>query len=368
MFSLEDLGWGPFFREQTAQLNTEDPSTTAIVALGTGFYPMRVAEEQRSVYVLWGEAGAFDATLPGRWLHEAEGRDQLPAVGDWVLARPLPGEDRAVIEQLLGRRTALSRKAAGVRTNEQIIAANVDLIFVVASLNRELNLRRIERYLAVAWETGATPVLVLNKADLAEDGDALLREVHDVAPGVEAIETSAVTGEGIEALNIALKYGQTAVFIGSSGVGKSSLVNRLLGNEAQAVSHIRSDDKGRHTTTSRQMLVAPGGAVIIDTPGIRELQLWDAGEGLGQAFSEVETLAAGCAFRDCTHTSEPGCAIMGALRAGELDRRRLESYRKLEREQQFIESKKDDRLRSEQKKKWKQIHVDNRRRMKMRGR
>jgi ribosome biogenesis GTPase len=365
LYSLEDLGWSPFFQEQTLQLNT-DPSAAA-AALRTGS-PMRVAEEQRGAYVLWGESGAFAATLPGRWLHEAEGRGQMPAVGDWVLARPLPGEDRAVIEHLLARRSALSRKAAGERTDEQIIAANVDLIFVVASLNRELNLRRIERYLAVAWETGATPVLVLNKADLAEDRQALIRDIHAIAPGVDTCETSAVTGEGIDALNVALKYGQTAVFVGSSGVGKSSLVNRLLGNQAQAVSHIRADDKGRHTTTSRQMLIAPGGAVIIDTPGIRELQLWDAAEGLGQAFSDVESLAAGCVFRDCTHTSEPGCAVTGALRSGELDGRRLESYRKLEREQRFIEGKKDERIRGEDKKKWKQIHMDNRRRMKMRGR
>lgn len=356
MYSLEDLGWGPFFREQTAQLNNE------------GLAPMRVAEEQRGAFVLWGEAGACDAVLPGRWLHEAHGRDGFPAVGDWVLARELAGEDRAVIEHLLTRRSALSRKTAGERTDEQIMAANVDLIFIVASLNRELNLRRVERYLAVAWESGATPVLVLNKADLAGDRSASLREVHDVAPGVDVYESSAITGEGIDALNIALKYGQTAVFVGSSGVGKSSLVNRLLGNEAQTISHIRSDDKGRHTTTSRQMLIAPGGAVIIDTPGIRELQLWDAGEGLGQAFSDVESLAAGCSFRDCTHTSEPGCAVTGALRSGDLDRGRFDSYRKLQREQIFIESKKDDRLRSEEKKKWKQIHKDNRRRMKMRGR
>jgi ribosome biogenesis GTPase len=364
LYSLEDLGWGPFFREQTEQLNSAGPST----GLRTGLAPMRVAEEQRGAYVLWGEAGGFDAVLPGRWLHAAQGRDELPATGDWVLARPLPGEDRAIVERLLERRSALSRKAAGERTDEQIMAANIDLIFVVASLNRELNLRRLERYLAVAWESGAMPVLVLNKADLAENRDARLVEVRDVAPGVEVYETSAITGEGIEALNVALKYGQTAVFVGSSGVGKSSLVNCLLGGEAQAVSHIRSDDKGRHTTTSRQMLIAPGGAVIIDTPGIRELSLWEAGEGLGQAFSDVEDLAEGCDFRDCTHTSEPGCAVKGALRSGGLDRKRLESYRKLQREQTFIESKKDDRLRSEQKKKWKQIHMDNRRRMKMRGR
>jgi ribosome biogenesis GTPase len=357
LYSLEDLGWGPFFQQHASQPNNE------------GLAPMRVAAEQRGAYTLWGEAGAFAGVLPGRVLHEAASREELPAVGDWVLARPLPGEDRAVSERLLPRRSALSRKAAGERTDEQILAANIDLIFIVASLNRELNLRRLERYLAVAWDSGARPLLVLNKADLALDRESLLAEVHGIAAGADVFATSAVSGHGVEALDHALKYGQTAVFVGSSGVGKSSLVNRLLGDAAQAVSHIRAgDDRGRHTTTSRQMLIAPGGAVIIDTPGLRELALWDAGEGLAQTFGDVEDIARECEFRDCSHRSEPGCAVQAALTSGRLAIDRFESFRKLEREQFFIESKKDERLRSEQKKKWKQIHMDNRRRMKMRGR
>jgi ribosome biogenesis GTPase len=356
LYSLEDLGWDAYFQQHSAQLNNE------------ALAPMRVAEEQRGAYTLWHAAGAVDAVIPGRMVHEARAREDLPAVGDWVLARPLPGEPRAVVEHLLPRRSALSRKAAGERTDEQIMAANVDLVFVVASLNRELNLRRLERYLAVTWDSGATPVLVLNKADLSEDRAELYRQVTTVAPGVDVHQTSAVTGEGVEGLRASLPRGRTAVFVGSSGVGKSSLVNRLLNREAQFVSDIRGDDKGRHTTTARQMLVVPGGAVIIDTPGLRELQLWDAGDGIGAAFTDVEETAEECAFRDCSHAAEPGCAVQAAISAGTLDWARLESYRKLQREQVYIASKKDERLRSQEKKKWKQIHKDNRERMKLRGR
>jgi ribosome biogenesis GTPase len=356
VYSLEDLGWGPFFHQHTQELNSEGPA------------PMRVAGEQRGAYLLWGAAGRFAAVLPGRLLHAAQGRDALPAVGDWVLARPLPGEQRALVEHLLPRRSWLSRKAAGERTDEQIIAANVDLVCVVASLNSELNLRRLERYLAVTWDSGATPVLVLNKADLFAGRDEVVAAARRVAPGVDVHQTSAVTGEGLDGLQAALARGRTAVFIGSSGVGKSSLVNRLLGREAQHVSDIRADDKGRHTTTARQMLVLPGGAVVIDTPGLRELGLWDAGEGVGRAFADVEEIGQKCAFRDCGHRSEPGCAVQAAIDDGTLDFARLESYRKLQREQVYIESKKNDRLRSEEKKRWKQVHKDNRQRLRLRGR
>ncbi len=352
MYSLEDLGWGPFFAEQTKDLPDDDLD------------PMRVAEEQRGAYVLWSPHGTFEAVIPGRMLHEAEGRNDLPAVGDWLLARRLPGEPRAVVEHLLRRRSALSRKVAGERTDEQIMAANVDLIYVVASLNRELNLRRLERYLAVTWDSGATPVLVLNKADLCDDRDAILHDVEAIAPGVEVLVTSASTGEGIEALRPTLAHGITAVFVGSSGVGKSSIINHLLEREAQDIKGIRADDKGRHTTTVRQMLVVPGGAVIIDTPGLRELAIWDTGEGLGQAFADIEDLAEGCGFRDCSHSSEPDCAVQAAIGGGTLDHGRLESYRKLQREQTFIAGKKDERLRAEEQKKWKQIAKTNRARLK----
>jgi ribosome biogenesis GTPase len=301
-------------------------------------------------------------------LHSAAGRDDLPATGDWVLARVLPGEDRALVVELLERRTKLSRKEAGERTGEQLLAANVDLVFLVASLNRELNLRRLERYLTAIWESGAQPVIALNKADLAEDVEGLLADVEAIAPGVPVHVTSAETGDGVQELAGRLGPGVTAVFVGSSGVGKSSLINCIIGGEAQPVAGIREDDKGRHITTSRQMLVIPGRGVIIDTPGLRELQLWTNESGASMAFSDVETFARDCRFSDCTHEREPGCAVRAALEAERLDEERVRSYRKLERERMYIARKHDQMLQIEEKKRWKQIHKDNRRRMRIRGR
>lgn len=349
MYTLEQLGWGSHFEPAAGEI-TED------------LIPARVAEEQRGAYLLFAERGPLEATVSGRMMHEAAAREDYPAVGDWVLARKLPREERAVIHRMLPRRTRLSRKVAGTKVDEQIIAANVDTVFLVSSLNAELNLRRIERYLSVIWESGAMPVIVLNKADLAEDASILLALVEGVAPGVDLHTTSAATGEGVDALRRYLAVGRTAAFIGSSGVGKSSLVNRLLSGEVMEVSHISNYDKGRHTTTSRQMLAVPDGGLIIDTPGLRELGLWDADAGLGMAFSDVEQLARACSFSDCQHRSEPGCAIQAALDSGDLDYDRLESYRKLQREQLFIEGKKNPRLREEQHRKWKQIAKANRKR------
>jgi ribosome biogenesis GTPase len=347
LYTLEQLGWGPHFEPPAGEI-TED------------LIPARVAEEQRGAYVLFAERGSLEATVTGRMMHGAAAREDYPAVGDWVLARKLPGEERAVIHRTLPRRTRLSRKVAGTKIDEQIIAANVDTVFLVSSLNAELNLRRIERYLSVIWESGAMPVIVLNKADLAEDAPMLLAGVEGIAPGVDLHTTSAATGEGVEALRRYLPVGKTTAFIGSSGVGKSSLVNRLLAGEVMAVSHISNYDKGRHTTTSRQMLAIPGGGLIIDTPGLREMGLWDSDAGLGMAFSDVEQLAGACAFSDCQHRAEPGCAIQAALDIGDLALDRFESYQKLQREQLFIESKKDPRLRQEQQRKWKQISKANR--------
>ncbi|MEO8458724.1 MAG: ribosome small subunit-dependent GTPase A, partial [Chloroflexota bacterium] len=216
--------------------------------------------------------------------------------------------------------------------------------------------------LSVIWESGATPVIVLNKADIAEDAPALFASVEAIAPAVDLHTTSAATGEGVDALHRYLGFGRTAAFIGSSGVGKSSLVNRLLAGEVQAVSHVSNYDKGRHTTTSRQMLAIPGGGLIIDTPGLRELGLWDSEAGLGMAFADVSELAGECSFSDCQHNAEPGCAINAALDTGDLARDRFESYRKLQREQIFIEGKKDPLVRKEQQKKWKQITKANRKR------
>jgi ribosome biogenesis GTPase len=352
--TLEDLGWGPFFERQID--TTED------------LVPARVAEEQRGAYVLFTERGPLDASVTGKMMHEAEAREDYPAVGDWVLARPLRGEAKAVIHRVLPRRTKLSRKTAGTQIAEQIIVANVDTVFVVASLNRDLNARRIERYLSVIWESGARPVVALNKADLPRDREALIRETERSVMAADIVVTSAATGEGVPEIAGYLERGRTVAFVGSSGVGKSSLVNRLLDRDAQAVSGLNAYGKGSHTTTARQMVLVPGGGLIVDTPGLRELGLWDAEQGLGQAFADVESFFAGCAFNDCTHASEPGCAVQGALRAGRLDRERWESYRKLERERQFIESKRDAGLRNARKQKWKSIARQNRKRTRTLGR
>ncbi len=356
MFRLEDLGWGPHFQQQ---LHSEE--TVALV-------PARVAEEHKGTYRIYFEAGPTLATLAGRLTHEARTRDELPAVGDWVLARPLPGEERAIIHRLLDRRTKLSRKTAGERTAEQLLAANVDTVFLVASLNQEFNLRRIERYLTVIWESGARPVVVLNKADLCEP-DALRTEAESIAPGVPVHLTSASLARGVDELRRYVGTGQTAVFVGSSGVGKSSLINCLLEQPLQAVREVRAGDgRGRHATTSRQMILLPAGGIVIDTPGLRELQLWDAKAGLGRAFADIDTLASDCAFSDCRHEREPGCAVLRAVKEGGLDDARIHSYRKLEREQSYVARKQDRFLQLDEKKKWKRIHQDNRRRMRLRGR
>ena len=354
MYSLEDLGWDAHFQ---SQLNIDS----------AGWLPTRVAEEQRGAYVLLSERGPISATVTGRLMHDATGREYFPAVGDWVLVEPLPGGG-AIIRRLLERRSKISRKTAGERTDEQIIAANVDKAFLVTSLNQELNLRRIERYLAVIWDSGARPVVVLSKADLSTDALSIAKQVQTIAPGVEVLVTSAANGDGVAAVQSYLDPGRTAVFIGSSGGGKSSLLNRLMSAEVQLVRDIRSDSKGRHTTTSRQMMVLPSGGLVIDTPGLRELQLWDADEGIGQAFAEIDELVARCSFADCSHRAEPGCAVKAALDEGSLELDRFESYRKLQREQLFIDSKKGHGLKVTQRKKWKQIHKDNRQRTKFLGR
>ena len=358
MYSLEDIGWNAHFQQQLEQLNTP------------GTVPARVAEELRGAYRLHTAFGLVPAVVPGRMLHRAAAREDLPAVGDWVLAGPLPGEERMLVLDLLDRRSKLSRQQAGEKLGEQILAANVDTVFLVASLNKELNLRRIERFLTAVWESGARPVIALNKADLSEDGGALRSDVESVAPGVAVFVTSAVTGDGVTELAAQLAPGATAVFIGSSGVGKSSLINRITGEDSQVVSDVRDgDDRGRHTTTTRQMLILPGRGIIIDTPGLRELQLWDSGEnGSSQVFAEIEELAAACAFSDCRHESEPGCAVRAALEEERLNEDRFSSYRKLEREQMYIARKHDKSLQIEETRRWKQIHKESRRRMKARGR
>ena len=356
MIRLEDLGWGPFFQQQ---LNPTGPSEVR---------PARVVEEMKGAYRVYCEHGPLKATVSGRLRHEALTRDALPATGDWVLVSAVAGEANAIVHRILGRRTKLSRKVAGERTEEQVLAANVDAVFVVAALNRDFSPRRIERYLAVAWESGARPVVVLNKADLRDDTPDDVRGSESLAPGIPVLATSTVTGQGIDGLRRKLKPGETAVFVGSSGVGKSSLLNCLLGDSTQVVRDIRADGKGRHTTTSRQLFLIPGGGVVIDTPGLRELTPWRAEDGLDRSFADVDAFAQECAFRDCHHAGEPGCAVREAIEGGDLPEERFASYRKLEREIGFLARRQDKALELADRKRWKQIQKQNRERMRFRGR
>jgi ribosome biogenesis GTPase len=315
--------------------------------------PARVGTEHRGAYVLLTEQGDQWAVPTGRLRLDArEGVSDLPAVGDWVAYRLPDRSDRGVVTAVLPRRTQISRKTAFNRTEEQVLAANVDIAFVTTALPDDLNLRRLERYLATVWESGAQPVILLTKADLCDDVEAAVAEVETVAFGVPIHSVSAPQGVGIEELRSYLDGNRTAVLLGSSGVGKSTIVNALLGGDAIATQEIRSDGRGRHTTTRRELHLVPGGGILLDTPGIRELQLWDAEEGLEEAFEDVEEVAAQCRFADCSHEHEPDCAVRAAVASGALPAERFESYRKLQRELAALAARQDARLASEQRRQW----------------
>lgn len=329
-----------------------------------GLSPGRIAVEHRDVYLAYAAQGELWAEVSGRLRFEATSRADLPAAGDWVALRPLPGEARAIVHAVLPRRTAISRKAAGHRTDEQVLAANVDAVWICVALTRELAARRVERFLAAAWDSGAHPVVVLTKADLDDAPAERVDEVMAVAAGADVVRTSAVTGQGIEELRGTVSGGRTAALLGSSGVGKSTLVNALVGAERQWVQETRADDVGRHTTTTRELVVLPGGGSLIDTPGLRELVLWDD-DGLGAGFADVEALADTCRFRDCSHIAEPGCAIRSALASGELDAARWDNYVRMQREIAHLERRKDARAAQDSKKRWKAITKAHRQRQKL---
>ena len=335
------MGWSPFFEDQLASADR------------SRFTMGRILEERKNCYVLLTEDGReVLASLAGKLQYEASVRGDLPAVGDWVCAS-VRAEGRATIHRLLRRRTKIARKGAGSVTDEQVLAANIDTVFLVNSLSQDLNPRRIERYLALALESGARPVLILTKADLCEEPAEAVAEIERVAPFVPVHVVSALEGSGLGALVAYLGPGQTSVLLGSSGVGKSTLVNRILGEERQEVREIRSNDgRGRHTTTSRQLVFLPEGGMLIDTPGMRELQLWDADKGLGEIFKDLEEAANRCRFTDCEHhAGTPGCGIQAAIESGALPPDRVASWKKLGRELAFLDRKQDKRAQSEQEKK-----------------
>jgi ribosome biogenesis GTPase len=300
-------------------------------------------------------AQELDATVAGRLKHEAANRAALPAVGDWVAVRIRPGEDSgAAIVGVVPRRTKFSRRMAGDVTGEQIVAANVDVVFIVTGLDADFSLRRIERYLLMTRESGAAPVILLTKPDMCDDVAARVTEVVIMAGEVPVYAVSPKLGQGVEHVTAHLLAGRTGALLGSSGVGKSTIINRLLGAEMQKTLEVRaSDSTGRHATVHRQLIVLPNGGLIIDTPGMRELQLWDAGESMRQTFDDVDALAAGCHFTDCRHRDEPRCAVKQAVEDGRLARDRFDSYHKLQLEIAFLDRQQDERAQIEQKRQWK---------------
>ncbi len=343
--ALDALGWSSFFQSQLA-------------ALPEGLTPARVALASRGRCQVFAAAGVLDAVVAGRLAHATADDADLPAVGDWVALRLRAGEGPHPIQHVLARRTCFARRAPGRRTERQVVAANVDRVLVVTSVGPDFSPRRLERYLAAAAESGAVPAIVLGKADLTDEPARYEESVSEVASGVPRFVVSALRGDGVEALRATLRPGETVALLGSSGVGKSALANALLGDERQSVGAIRErDGRGQHTTTRRELVVLPGGALLVDTPGMRELALWSdddpagadrAGAAPSGAFADIEALAAECRFRDCAHRTEPGCRVAEAIARGEITAERKASYEKLGRELERLRRSQDGRARQEE--------------------
>lgn len=346
---LISLGWNRGFELEFENIKRENS------------FPARISIVARNIYSVISVHGEFHAELSGAFRNAAESLIDYPAVGDWVVVERESDSQTAIIQSVLPRKSAFTRRAvlggakrtSGGKTDEQVLAANIDTAFITVGLDGNFNVNRIERYLAIAYDGGATPVIVLNKADIADDPEIAVNEVEQVAFGVPVYAVSAKENSMIDSVVSHLTTGVTGVFLGSSGVGKSSLINCILGEDRLTTFEVReSDNRGRHTTTHRELIVIPNGGIVIDTPGIRGIVAYEDRGGIERAFAEVEAIAELCKFSDCTHTNEPGCAILEALKNGELDQRRYENYLKLIREARYQAVRKDVAQRRRQEREW----------------
>ncbi|WOV88373.1 ribosome small subunit-dependent GTPase A [Sporosarcina oncorhynchi] len=348
MTTLQNYGWNELFQTHWDEQQHLFKSNDCKIG--------RVTLEHKHMYRVITEQGEWLAVCSGSLLHHAIDRRDYPAVGDWVAIERMPGEERGIIHAILPRSSVFSRKTAGVTMTEQLIAVNVDIVFLVTSMNDDFNIPRLERYLVAAYDSGAVPVIVLTKADLCDSPEDFIDQARNIAFGTEVLAVSSKTGRGIDQISSLLHDGKTAALLGSSGVGKSSLVNAICGDSTMTVQTIREDDaKGRHTTTHRELIPLPDGGVLIDTPGMREFQLWNDSESVEGGFSDIEALSESCKFNDCSHKSEPGCAIQQALEDGELAEDRFASYVKLQREIAYLDRKTNAQSQIAERKRWKAI-------------